>query len=489
MKIAIVDDEQDMRQSISQWLTLSGFETETYASAEDALKSHRVRLPGVVVTDVKMPGMDGVTFLKRLMAQDSGLPVIMITGHGDVPMAVEAMRIGAYDFLEKPFNPDRMTELAKKASQQRRMTLDNRALRRELVGRQGGDEEAHRLLARDGAAARGYPRSGPGRRPCADRRRDRAPARRWWPTRSMRWGRAQDEEVHLDFLFGLGEEQLAEKLFGPDPGDALPLVEEARGGTLCLEDIEALPNALQARLLTFINEQETPPQTRIIAICNEHTAGKTLEDSLRPDLFFRLSAMTIICPPLRARGEDILTLFNRMSETFAEEYGCDAPQVTAQEAAQLLQAPWPGNVRQLVNIAERAVLQNRRGSGSITSLLMADNEATGPTMTTEGKPLKEYVEAFERMLIDNTMRRHKGSISAVMDELCLPRRTLNEKMAKYGLSRSTICEGAMSNVFAWVTSALIVSGIGAAGWVLSQSLVVVLLAALVAASFVRPGRA
>jgi DNA-binding NtrC family response regulator len=186
----------------------------------------------------------------------------------------------------------------------------------------------------------------------------------------------------------------------------------------------------------MINEQGTPPETRIIAIVNEHAPDKTLEDILRPDLFYRLGALTIICPPLRARGEDILTLFTRLSEQFAEEYGCDAPQVAAQEAAQLLQAPWPGNVRQLVNIAERAVLQNRRGSGSIASLLMADNEAAGPTLTTEGKPLKDYVEAFERMLIDNTMRRHKGSIVAVMEELCLPRRTLNEKMAKYSLSRS-----------------------------------------------------
>ena len=142
-------------------------------------------------------------------------------------------------------------------------------------------------------------------------------------------------------------------------------------------------------------------------------------------------------PPLRTRGEDVLSLFTRMSEQFAEEYGCEAPEVTAQEAAQLLQAPWPGNVRQLINVAERAVLQNRRGTGSIASLLMADNEAAGPAaMTTEGKPLKEYVESFEKMLIDNAMRRHKGSIAAVMEELCLPRRTLNEKMAKYGLSRS-----------------------------------------------------
>ena len=132
MKIAIVDDEKDMRQSISQWLALSGYDTEAFASAEDALKKLGPEYPGIVVTDIKMPGMDGMQFLKKLMGADSSLPVIMITGHGDVPMAVEAMRIGAYDFLEKPFNPDRMNELAKKAANARRLTLDNRALRREL---------------------------------------------------------------------------------------------------------------------------------------------------------------------------------------------------------------------------------------------------------------------------------------------------------------------------------------------------------------------
>ena len=133
MKVAIVDDEADMRASISQWLALSGFDTETFPSAEDALKSIGPEFPGVVVSDIKMPGMDGMAFLKKLMGMDSGLPVILITGHGDVPMAVEAMRVGAFDFLEKPFNPDRMTELAKRATQARRLTLDNRALRKELA--------------------------------------------------------------------------------------------------------------------------------------------------------------------------------------------------------------------------------------------------------------------------------------------------------------------------------------------------------------------
>ncbi len=216
----------------------------------------------------------------------------------------------------------------------------------------------------------------------------------------------------------------------------IPLIEEARGGTLVLEDIEALPEALQGRLLTWINGQGTPPETRVVAISNLQEQGKTSEDVLRPDLYYRLAAMKITIPPLRNRGEDVLTLFNHYAAEYADDYGVEAPEVGAQEAAQLLQAPWPGNVRQLINVAERAVLQSRRGSGSIASLLMAEDEAGAPAMTTEGKPLKEYVEAFERMLIDNTMRRHRGSIASVMDELCLPRRTLNEKMAKYGLQRA-----------------------------------------------------
>lgn len=435
MKVAIVDDEADMRQSISQWLALSGFETETYASAEDALKIIGADYPGVVVSDIRMPGMDGMAFLKRLMSLDSGLPVIMITGHGDVPMAVEAMRVGAYDFLEKPFNPDRMTDLTKKATHSRRMTLDSRALRRELSDGTvlmkkliGSSAEMERLREDilDLGQADGHVlidgETGTGKTLVAHALHAVGP-------------RASKKFVTISCA-AWSEDQLAARLFGPMEDGAIPLVEEARGGTLCLEDIESLSHALQSRLLTMINDQGSPPETRIIAIVNEHAPDKTLEDILRPDLFYRLGALTILCPPLRARGEDILTLFTRLSEQFAEEYGCDAPQVAAQEAAQLLQAPWPGNVRQLVNIAERAVLQNRRGSGSIASLLMADNEAAGPALTTEGKPLKDYVEAFERMLIDNTMRRHKGSIVAVMEELCLPRRTLNEKMAKYSLSRS-----------------------------------------------------
>jgi len=437
--IAIVDDEEDMRQSISQWLSLSGYNTETYASAEDALAKISSDYKGIVVSDIKMPGMDGMAFLKRLMGMDSALPVIMITGHGDVAMAVDAMRIGAYDFLEKPFNPERMSDLARRATQTRRLTLENRALRRELSD---GTVLLRKLI---------------GSSPMMERLREDILDLAQADTHVLiegetgtgkslvahalhACGARQGKKFLTISCAAFAENDLGRRIFGPlEDTTVLPLVEEAKGGTLLLEDIEALPDALQARLVSLIGEQTPdgdPQSVRIIAVSNNAEPGTSCEDQLRSDLYYRLAAMQISPPPLRQRGEDILTLFNRFLESFAEEYGCDAPDVSAKEAAQLLQAPWPGNVRQLINLAERAVLQTRRGGGTITSLLMADNSEISHALVTEGKPLKEYVEAFERMLIDNTMRRHRGSIAAVMEELCLPRRTLNEKMAKYGLTRA-----------------------------------------------------
>ena len=435
LRVAVVDDEQDMRASISQWLTLSGFEPSTYASGEEALAAITPDFPGIVISDIRMPGMDGMTLLKRLMGHDAGLPVILITGHGDVPMAVEAMRLGAYDFLEKPFDPEKMTELARAALKARGMTLESRALRQELAD---GETLMRRLVGAspdmvrlredilDFGQADGHVlidgETGTGKTLIAHALHAVGP-------------RAAKKFVSVSCL-DHDDATLSARLFGPVESGGLPLVEEARGGTLCLEDIEALSPAMQGKLLSFINGQGQPPATRIVAVCNAHEPLRTLEETLRPDLYFRLAAMKLTPVPLRARGEDILSLFNAYAADFADEYGCPAPDLSAQDAAYLLQAPWPGNVRQLISIAEQAVLQARRGTGSVVSLVMAENEAAGGALTTEGKPLKDYVEAFERTLIDNTMRRHKGSIAAVMDELCLPRRTLNEKMAKYGLSRA-----------------------------------------------------
>jgi len=437
-KIAIIDDEQDMRQSISQWLALSGYETETFARAEDALKVLGPNYPGIVVTDIKMPGIDGMQLLRRLKASDSALPVIMITGHGDVPMAVEAMRLGAFDFLEKPFDPERMSKLVRQAMNRRRLLLDNRALRSELSSGGkivekliGNSPEMKRLredildLGQSDGHVVIEGETGTGKTLVAH-------------ALHAAGARAKKPFVIVS-CSALDLDALAHRLFGPmlDDEQRLPAIEEARGGTLLLEDVESMPEAVQARLLTTLNDQGTPAETRVIAVCNGGDSGQDCKDSLRSDLFYRLAALHVKLPALRARGDDVLTLFSRYTEEFAEEYGCNAPKLSGQEAAQILQAPWPGNVRQLINVAERAVLQNRRGSGSIASLLLeGGDEEVHHVVTDEGKPLKEHVEAFERMLIDNTMRRHKGSIASVMDELCLPRRTLNEKMAKYGLQRA-----------------------------------------------------
>ena len=436
MRVAIVDDEQDMRQSISQWLALSGFQTETYADGQDAIAAIRADFPGVVITDIRMPGMDGMTLLKRLVSMDSTLPVILITGHGDVPMAVEAMRLGAFDFLEKPFDPEKMMALAEKAAKSRQVALENRALRQELsdgrtmMQRLVGTSDVMQRLREDIldiGQADGHVlidgETGTGKTLVAHALHAVGP-------------RAARKLVSQSCA-GLSDTELLSRLFGADdPMGAKPLTEEARGGTLVLEGVEALSGDVQARLLAFVNDQPSPPETRIIAICNTHKPGQTIEDALRPDLFYRLSAHKLVLPPLRQRGEDVVQLFQAYLARFADEYGCTVPEIAMPEVAQLLQAPWPGNVRQLVNIAESAILQSRRADGTLMSLIMADNESNGEAMTTEGKPLKEHVEAFERMLIDNAMRRHKGSITAVMEELRLPRRTLNEKMAKYALVRS-----------------------------------------------------
>ncbi len=437
MKIAIVDDEKDMRLSVSQWLALSGYDTETYATATDALASIGQDYPGIVISDIKMPGMDGMQLLKKLMSQDSALPVIMITGHGDVPMAVKAMRLGAFDFLEKPFDPDNMSRMAKKACNARRLTLDNRQLRRELSD---GNELLKKIMGKSSAMEKM-------REDILDLAQSDGHVLIDGETGTGKTlvahalhavGAKAGRKFVLISCSAFDEEALNRRLFGPvNPEDPfLPAIEEARGGSLVLEDIETLSDACQAKLLQVLNEQGTPAETRIFAISNLQEAGQTLQTQLRSDLFYRLGQLHITVPPLRQRGDDILVMFNKYCAEFADEYGCDAPAISAQEAAQLLQAPWPGNVRQLINVAERAVLQSRRGEGTISSLLMSDTNDVTSVVTTEGKPLKEYVESFEKMLIENTMRRHKGSIAKVMDELCLPRRTLNEKMAKYGLQRA-----------------------------------------------------
>ncbi len=441
LKVAIIDDETHMRDSISQWLELTGLPTVCFENAEKALAEIGSDFEGVVISDIRMPGMGGMDMLKRLHAQDSALPVILITGHGDVQMAVEAMQYGAYDFIEKPFDPDRLAELTKRAIAARRMTLDNRTLRRELADgtvllrKLIGSSQAIEKLREDIldiSFADGnvliHGETGTGKSLIANA--------------IHACGPRQGKPLITLNCAALSDAELNQRLFGPsDSAEIKPIMSYTEPCTLCLEDVESLSAISQAQLLTMLEtldnetaEGETP-RVRIIAVAGQEDQGKSISKSLRQDLFFRLSSMEITAPTLRERGEDILELFGRFTQIFCEEYGCAPLEISAADAANLLSAPWPGNIRQLLNLAERAVIQSRHGEDAVSQLLAAETVAAESTSTAQ-KPLKEHVEAFERMLIDNALRRHTGSVSKVMEELVLPRRTLNEKMAKYDLSRA-----------------------------------------------------
>lgn len=436
--VVIIDDEADMRQSIAQFMSLSGFTSQTYESAVVALPDITPEFDGVIISDIRMPGMDGMELLRRIHAIDANLPVIMITGHGDVQMAVEAMRIGAYDFIEKPFDPERLADLVRRAGQTRRLMLDNRTLRRELsdgtvllkklIGASPVivqlREDILDLAQADGPVLiRGE--TGTGKSIVAHALHACGP-------------KQGKPFVALDCA-GLSEEELNLRLFG-DTSDAEAIFGQARSGTVNLVNVEAMTDASQAMLLAALAAQERSvaddlPAMRVISTT---TTVRGEEDrvsaALRPDLFYRLTGLQLDVPPLRDRGEDILTLFNKYAQRFAEEYGCIPPELSASDAAILLSADWAGNVRQIINLAERVVLQFRRGTEDVSTLLSNETGEAGQTATEE-RPLKEHVEAFEKMLIENALRRHRGSIANVMTELSLPRRTLNEKMAKYALSR------------------------------------------------------
>ena len=440
MKVAIIDDERDMRLSITQWLSLSGYEPESFSSAEDALASINSNYPGVVISDIKMPGMDGMKLLKKLMGQDRGLPVILITGHGDVPMAVEAMRLGAFNFLEKPFEPEDLTQLIKLAAQKRRSTLESRELRQELsdsskiIKKLAGSSKVLLKLKEDildfsqsDAFVLIEGETGSGKTLVAHALH----------AVSQKMAKALIT-VHCSAYDG---STLSRRLFGPieETDNFLSAFEEAKGGTLILEDIERLPIDLQGKLLDKLEVLENSSEIRLIAISN-HSSPTFTKKVIRDDLYFRLSSLKISVPSLRKRGNDIIDLFSQYALSFAEEYGCLSPVLTPEQSTQLIQAPWPGNVRQLINIAEQMIIQSRRGELNLSSLLMVSEENIDNTMTSDGKPLKLYVEAFEKSLIENSMRKHKGSINKVMADLLIPRRTLNEKMAKYSLNRSNFLE-------------------------------------------------
>ncbi|MCO7576925.1 MULTISPECIES: sigma-54-dependent transcriptional regulator [Pseudomonas chlororaphis group] len=433
--VIVVDDEASIRTAVEQWLSLSGFEVQLFSRAEDCLAQLPKNFPGVILSDVRMPGISGLELLAQVQRLDPDLPIILLTGHGDVPMAVEAMRDGAYDFLEKPFSPDTLLSSLRRALDKRRLVLENRRLHQQADSRAKldttllGMSRALQTLRRQVLDLAALPvnvlirgETGSGKELIARCLHDFGP-------------RAAKPFVALNCA-AIPEQLFEAELFGHESGaftgaqgKRIGKLEYADGGTLFLDEIESMPLAQQVKLLRVLQEQKLERlgsnqsikvDLRVIAATKPDLLEEARAGRFREDLAYRLTVAELRLPPLRERREDIPQLYEHFAQAAAERLGRSVAPLSGAQLSRLLSHDWPGNVRELANAAERQVL----GLGEPEAEVL---EA--------GQSLAAQQEAFEAQCLRAALTRHKGEIKAVLNELQLPRRTLNEKMQRHGLTR------------------------------------------------------
>ena len=440
-RILFVDDEAAMRQAVTQWLELGGFDVAAHSRAETAIQVLTTDFPGVLVTDLKMEGFDGLELLRRAQQIDPELPVIVITGHGDVQTAVEAMRLGAYDFVEKPFTPQRFLETVRHASEKRQLVMENRRLRRAvndqtLASRIVGTSKAAEHLRSTVAELAGmdvsvilYGETGVGKDLVARCLHD--------------FGKRQKGNYVAINCAAIPETMVESEFFGHEAGaftSALKArpgkIEHASGGTLFLDEIDSMPQSMQGKLLRVLQErvverlgsnQSLGVDLRPVAASKIDLRKASEEGRFRSDLYFRLSVVELVVPPLRDRKEDIPLLFEYFAGLSATAHQRELRPLSASTVNLLMAQDWPGNVRELRNAAERYAL----GLAA-----MAPREQPQDTKLS----LAEQVEAFERTVIERSLAESGGKISTVMENLDIPRRTLSEKMMRLGLDRQRFVE-------------------------------------------------
>lgn len=438
LKVLIVEDDPNVLLGCEQALQLEGMLTVGVSSVEQALRHLRQEMPAVVVSDIRLPGKDGLQLLKELQELDADLPVILITGHGDVALAVQAMKSGAYDFIEKPFSSEYLVEVARRALDKRKLVLEIRALRAQLQGRapldariiglSHGMEHVRRMvseLADTNAPVLIHGETGTGKELIARCLHD-ASARREGNFVAINCG-------------GLPETLVEGELFGHEAGAftgaskrRIGKIEYANGGTLFLDEIESMPISVQIKLLRVLQERTLerlggnapiPVDCRIVAATKEDLLVMSDAGRFRADLYYRLSVATIMLPPLRARREDIPLLFEHFLQMASASHGRPVPELSPARMRQLMAHGWPGNVRELRNVADRCVLGIEMGFPPFC-------ESGGAAAVA----LPQAVEAFERSLILDALRRHGGSLTLASQALQIPKTTLHDKIRKLNLS-------------------------------------------------------
>jgi two-component system C4-dicarboxylate transport response regulator DctD len=436
-----------MRAATRQRLELAGYQVQAYAEAPAALEQIGGDLDGVVVSDVKMPKMDGMTFLAHLNQLDRDIPVVLVTAHGDVQMAVEAMRQGAYDFIEKPFEPERLLDVIQRACEKRRLVMENRELRRRLAGPIGIEQ---RLLGNSPAIRRL-------REEILDVADTDAPVLIEGETGTGKevvarclheFGHRRQGKYVAVNCGAVPENMFESELFGHERGSftgadrrRIGRFEYAQGGSLFLDEIGTMPLPLQVKVLRVLQEREVmrigsneaqPLDVRLISATNKTLLDECAAGRFREDLYYRINVVELRVPPLRERGGDILLLFDYFVTQAAATYNRPAVAVQSRDTGLLLGHDWPGNVRELKNIAERFILSSLPERQRLESILRSSGPADAAP---ENATLQELMRRYERSLIEQSLLRHNGDVQAVMDALHLPRRTLNEKMTRYDLER------------------------------------------------------
>src|SRR5262245_42114259 len=359
-----------MRHAVTQWLGLAGFEMLVHEKATSALSTLSADFPGILVTDLKMEGMDGMELLRRSQQVDPELPVVVITGHGDVETAVEAMRLGAYDFIEKPFAPERFLEVVRRASEKRQLVMENRRLRRvvsqqtlasRIIGTSRAAEEMRanvaELAATDASVVL-YGETGVGKDLVARCLHD--------------FGRRAKSNYVAINCAAVPETMFESEFFGHEAGAftsasklRIGKIEHASGGTLFLDEIDSMPLATQAKLLRALQDhlverlgsnRSIQVDLRPIAASKADLRALSAEGRFRLDLYYRLSVVELVVPPLRERIEDVPLLFEYFATSAAEAHGRQLRPILPSTLSQLMAHSWPGNVRELRNAAERYAL-------------------------------------------------------------------------------------------------------------------------------------
>ena len=429
--VIFVEDDEALRLATTQALELAGAEVLAFARGDNAIAAVTCDFPGAIVSDIRMPHMDGLELLAAVGAIDREIPVILITGHGDIAMAVAAMRDGAADFLTKPFATDHLVAAVRRSLDHRALVMDNRRLRQlaeqpaddPLIGNSPAMQRLRhivRQLAEADIDVLVEGETGTGKELVA--------------TLLHRWGRRRARPLVAVNCGALAEGLAEIELFG-HASDSVPHTRLSRvgqiaassGGTLLLDEIDSMPMEMQARLLRVLEEREVHPigaerpepvDLRVVATSKVDLAEAVKGAHFRADLLYRLSTARIRVPPLRERGEDMLTLFAMFAHEAAEQFGKPDWRIDAATRGRLRHHDWPGNVRELRNFAVEVV--------------MGITPENVPGRAT-ARSLPERVADYEASEIRAALEASRGRIPPALAALGLPRKTLYDKMTKYGI--------------------------------------------------------